>query len=319
MGLKEGTLRSLVLHGCSVPAHELANTFFHHMLPALGFLSAYGIIHRDLKPDNILYMSGQGGYHFQLGGFGLSNRQALAETHAGSPVYMGPEVHYGGKQSPKADFWSLFVTILWTLDAGGFRQLGGTFSTYDQIKKTVLSLANMSELSRAREMARVDPSVRASAAQMLVRCFGGEGLTTPRSQIPPIVDSAEHGADPPGDVKGKAPAAVPADTNTTGCIPVADINTESPMSPAEKRDSARATVRAAKERPAPRAAKPLGIAKNQPWVPRRGFSRQTDPVDVLLRQPAPSWPKGGFRESTGGSATARLSSYECLPSTWSVP
>jgi serine/threonine protein kinase len=270
------------------------------MLQALDFLSAHGIIHRDLKPDNILYMSGQNGYHFQLGDFGLSNFQALAETHAGSPVFMAPEVHYGGKQSPKADVWSLFVTILWTLDAGGFRRLGGTFATYDQVKKTVLSFAKIPELSKVRVMARVDPSLRASAAQMLVRCIDGEGLTTPRSQIPPIVNSAEDGAaPPPRDVKGKVPASVP-DTNTAGRTPVADTKTESPVSPTENRDSAKPTVRSPRERPAARAGKRLGIAKNQPWVPRRGFSRQTDPLDALLRQPGPAGPREVSEKAPAG-------------------
>ena len=35
-------------------------------------------------------------------------------------------------------------------------------------------------------MARKDPSHRASAAQMLLHLFNGEGLTTARSEIPPI-------------------------------------------------------------------------------------------------------------------------------------
>ncbi|KAK4107119.1 kinase-like protein [Canariomyces notabilis] len=265
MGLKEGTLESLVLHGCSVPAHELASTVFHHMLQALDFLSAQGIIHRDLKPENILYMSCGNGYHFQLGDFGLCNRQALAKTFAGSPLYMAPEMYYGGKQTSKADVWSLFVVTLWTLDVGGFRRLERTFSTYDHVQKTVLSLANSSALSKAREMARVDFSTRASAAQMLVRCFRGEGLTTPISQIPPIVDSvdSEDGAASPADAKSKAPAAMP-DTNAAGRTPVA-----------------------AKERLATAAARGRGIAKNKSRLPQRRLL-QPDPVDVLIRQPGPS-------------------------------
>ncbi|KAK4134988.1 kinase-like protein [Trichocladium antarcticum] len=190
IGLKEGTLASLVLGRCAVPERELANTVFHHMLQALDFLSVHGIIHRDLKPENILYISHRNGYHFQLGDFGVSNHQAMAATlGAGTPLYMAPEVYIGGSQTSKADIWSLFVTILWTMNAGGFREISRNFLVYDHVKTTVLSLGNIPELSRAREMARVDPTTRASAAQMLTRCFNGEGLTTPRGQIPPIINA----------------------------------------------------------------------------------------------------------------------------------
>ena len=37
-------------------------------------------------------------------------------------------------------------------------------------------------------MAQEDPSLRASAAQMLVKCFEGEGLSTPRHQVGRIPD-----------------------------------------------------------------------------------------------------------------------------------
>lgn len=160
------------------------------MLQALDFLSVHGIIHRDLKPENILYISHRNGYHFQLGDFGVSNHQAMASTlGAGTPLYMAPEVYIGGNQTSKADIWSLFVTILWTMNAGGFREISRNFLAYDNVKATVLSLADIPELSRAREMARIDPTARASAAQMLARCFDGEGLTTPRGRIPPIINA----------------------------------------------------------------------------------------------------------------------------------
>ena len=80
MGPKEGTLESLVNSKCSIPITKLADTAFHHMLQAIDCLAAKGIIHRDVKPENILYVSRQDQYHFQLGDFGLSNRQIVAAT-----------------------------------------------------------------------------------------------------------------------------------------------------------------------------------------------------------------------------------------------
>jgi len=146
MGLKEGNFESLVTQACA-PVQDLAWTVFNHMLQALDFLSVNGIIHRDLKPANILYTTNQAGYQFQLSDFGVSNFQSVAQTiKAGSPLFMAPEVFNGGKQTSKADIWSLFVTIVWTLDSCGFRQQRHT--RYDDIVQAVLLASNSADLSK---------------------------------------------------------------------------------------------------------------------------------------------------------------------------
>ena len=121
MGLKEGTLESMIANG---PAGlDLVDRVALHMLQALDYLANKDIIHRDVKPENILYTSQGGGqYHFQLGDFGLCNRANNATTFAGSRIYMAPEMFSGGSQTTKLDVWSLFVTLVWALDFGGFRQ-----------------------------------------------------------------------------------------------------------------------------------------------------------------------------------------------------
>jgi serine/threonine protein kinase len=112
MGLKEGTLESLVESEGSLPA-SVTDPIFPQMLQALDFLACNGIIHRDVKPANILYISQLGGqYQFQLGDFGFCNCAISAESNVGTPIYIAPEMRDKGVQTSKADVWSLFVTML---------------------------------------------------------------------------------------------------------------------------------------------------------------------------------------------------------------
>lgn len=113
---KRGSSSKMPRPPSSRPITDLAHTVLHHMLQAIDCLAIGGIIHRDVKPENILYVSHQGQYHFQLGDFGFSHRAVFAATFAGSPLYMAPEMFRGGKQTHKVDVWSLYVTMLWTLD-----------------------------------------------------------------------------------------------------------------------------------------------------------------------------------------------------------
>ncbi|KAH6884922.1 kinase-like domain-containing protein, partial [Thelonectria olida] len=189
MGLKEGTSTSLVYGKCSIPIADLAQTVLHHMLQAIDCLAMQGIIHRDVKPENILYISRQGQYHFQLGDFGLSNRQIIAATYSGTPLYMAPEMFQNGEQTHKVDVWSLFVTMLWTLNTQGFREVSNSFKAHQDARSVILSVA--SHVDVIREMARINPEERASSAQMLVKCYSGKGLTTPRNQVPPLISLAK--------------------------------------------------------------------------------------------------------------------------------
>jgi serine/threonine protein kinase len=185
MGLKDGTLRSLVLNDSFLSITNLAHCVFHQMLQALDCLAANGIVYRDVKPENILYTSLPGAhYQFQLGDFGLCNRTVSAVTSVGSPLYTAPEVFQNEIQTHKMDIWSLFVIMVWTLDVEGFRQKSEQFKSLQHAHRAILEVASKIEI--IQEMARVDPNERASAAQMLVKCFEGKGLATHRNQVPPI-------------------------------------------------------------------------------------------------------------------------------------
>lgn len=150
-----------------------------HMLCALDYLASQRLIHRDVNPANILYHE----HKFQLADFGFVNHQNLAASVCGSLLYMAPEAFYRTHaQSPKMDVWSLFVTIADILHAGGFDER--VCNTYEDILGSVRAAA--ATLPGLSPMARENPKMRTSAAQMLVKFFNGEGLSTARSQIAPI-------------------------------------------------------------------------------------------------------------------------------------
>lgn len=184
MGLKEGTLGTLIESGNYPP---VAEDVFHQILQALDCLAVNDIVHRDVKPENILWVRSGNQYQFQLGDFGLSNRAAIAATSVGSPLFMAPEMFQKAEQTHKVDVWSLFVTMLWTLDVGEFRQKSNKFRSPGEARESVLvASSNEKDISNIREMAIVSPERRASAAQMLVKCFDGVGLITPRNQVPAL-------------------------------------------------------------------------------------------------------------------------------------
>ncbi|KAI1109832.1 kinase-like domain-containing protein [Nemania sp. NC0429] len=132
MGLKTGTVESLVESGADTK--NVAVDLLPQMLKALDCLACQGIVHRDVKPENILYTVRQDGhYQFQLGDFGLCNRAVDAKTQAGSPLYMAAEMYQKRAQTHKVDVWSLFVTIMWILDADDFRQKSSHFKSMQEV------------------------------------------------------------------------------------------------------------------------------------------------------------------------------------------
>jgi serine/threonine protein kinase len=171
-----------------------------------------------VKPENILYISQPGGqYQFQLGDFGLCNRAVDAATSVGTPLYLAPEMFLEGDQTHKVDVWSLFVTMLWTLDAAEFRQRADQFKSHTEVRRVVLFAAStVDTVSKIQEMAFVNPVERCSAAQMLIKYYDGAGLSTPRNQVPALT------TDPPSTVvaaRGHAPARRALATRTAHTKP----------------------------------------------------------------------------------------------------
>ncbi|KUI63690.1 Mitogen-activated protein kinase kinase kinase YODA [Cytospora mali] len=209
MGLKDGSLEKLVRNGSYFSADDV----FHHTLQALDYLATQDIVHRDVKPENILYVLGPDNKHqFQLGDFGFSNHVSMAQTFAGTPMFMAPEMLRGGSgtgyQTHKVDIWSLYVTMVWTLNINRFREEADNFTSVVQCQDAILLIASKVErLNFMAPMVRMDPENRASAAQMLVKAFGGNGLSTPRNMVRPLIaDTAK--------AIGETPAVVIPTTTT---------------------------------------------------------------------------------------------------------
>ncbi|CUS13859.1 unnamed protein product [Tuber aestivum] len=70
------------------------------------------VLHRDLKPENIFVMADNS---IKIGDFGLSKKLApgnmFAETYAGTPYYMSPEISSGRPYTVKSDIWSMGCII----------------------------------------------------------------------------------------------------------------------------------------------------------------------------------------------------------------
>ncbi|AEO61385.1 hypothetical protein MYCTH_2311486 [Thermothelomyces thermophilus ATCC 42464] len=201
---------------------SLCMQVLEQMLSALDYLADRGYCHRDIKPENILYYehAEQGTYTFQLADFGLANHQANAGTMCGTKFYQAPELYrdYGtaGIQSPKMDIWSLFCTILDVHPKFNFPPWNAT--SYHDILVAVRAAVPL--IPKLADMAREDPAQRASAAQLLVAHFGGRGLTTRKSAIPPLPSQppayreqapppANLGSPPPANARSPSPRPLP--------------------------------------------------------------------------------------------------------------
>ena len=155
------------------------------MLESLGYLAFRNLIHRDVKPDNILYTpTATGGYLFQLADFGFANRHNLVETQCGSPLFMAPEMYFSkGPQTAKMNVWSPFATLICLACTAGFTERIDSYGRALDLLRTAATIH-----PNCRLMAREDPTLRASAAQLLWNHFHGDGMTTPRNRVTPISD-----------------------------------------------------------------------------------------------------------------------------------
>lgn len=117
--IDNGNLRDRINDGIvkhQTPAFESLLDWLPKVGSALIFMHHHNWIHRDIKPDNFLFDSCSICY---LTDFGISKHLTISPSNCltsansllGSPMYMAPEQHLGGKICAKADQFSLAVVI----------------------------------------------------------------------------------------------------------------------------------------------------------------------------------------------------------------
>lgn len=190
----------------------LRGRMLRQMLQAVDYLAANRFHHRHVKPENVLVHIEPGageGCRFLLADFGLCKYSKEKEAEAGTGTsgvrhrFAAPEVGLRGTPAIlrqgefKMDVWSLFAVLLWVIDGdgGGFRARQRAIEHCDfearcrNVEMTAAAAATTGEdsdfVSRFRDMSISDALLRPSAAQLLVKHFGGDGLTTPLDEVRP--------------------------------------------------------------------------------------------------------------------------------------
>lgn len=88
---------------------NICQRFSRQLSAGLKFLHDRKLAHRDLKPQNLLLTKKAFDAILKIADFGFARqiqRDTMAETMCGSPLYMAPEILKAQKYDSKADLWS---------------------------------------------------------------------------------------------------------------------------------------------------------------------------------------------------------------------
>ncbi|KAJ7889163.1 kinase-like domain-containing protein [Mycena olivaceomarginata] len=133
------------------------------------------LLHRDLKPENGTLLFLDYNNTVKLGDFGLAtsvNQGGFAETYAGTPYYMSPELIQGKSYDHKTDIWSLGCLIY---ELCALKPLFHAAKTQSELNSLILNCQKpalprgyshaMGDVITA--MLVRDPAMRPSAAELL--------------------------------------------------------------------------------------------------------------------------------------------------------
>ena len=105
------------------PGVGIAVDIIAQIASGLADAHAAGLVHRDIKPANVLLRIGTDNVRAYLADFGIA-RQVNADSNlttagvtVGTPTYMAPELHTGGRPGPESDVYSLGC-LLWAAVSG---------------------------------------------------------------------------------------------------------------------------------------------------------------------------------------------------------
>ena len=199
---------------------------------ALRYLHEKHIIHRDLKPQNILVHIKPGSRDpvFKIADFGFARHlnMDMAETFCGSPLYMAPEVLYGGSYDARSDLWSI-GTILYQCvtkhppyRAKSIEALKKVLAKPDAAKLAFPASASNPMKQLITGLLQIDPNRRISFADFFAHSFLGNNQATELalagagSSRPPM-PGREQGPRP-GVPYGDAPAT-PSPQNSVESLP----------------------------------------------------------------------------------------------------
>ncbi len=120
-----------MLHRHGRPPARIAVNLISQVADGLVDAHAAGLVHRDIKPANVLLRKRDHQLQAYLGDFGiarhLGSEAGLTQAGGtvGTPSYMAPELHLGGRAGESTDVYSLGC-LLWTTLAGSAPYAGGT-------------------------------------------------------------------------------------------------------------------------------------------------------------------------------------------------
>ena len=131
---ENGDLAKYMSETASNCSEDSALYYMLQLRAGLSYLHSHGILHRDLKPANLLLTNNY--QTLKIADFGFAKvieRNTLATTLCGSPLYMAPEIFAlseGQSYTDKTDLWSVGL-ILYQLIYG--RLVFGELETYAEL------------------------------------------------------------------------------------------------------------------------------------------------------------------------------------------